>query len=398
MGERGSVVGRRLVALVGSAGLLLSACGGDAETGGGGGAAGEGPIRIGLTAAVTGPVASLGEAQVRGVEMAVQELLEGGMLNGRPVELVVRDDQCSPERGVTNARDLITREGVAAIVGSTCSGSTIPIAPILSDEEVPLMTASGATDVVSVVEGEENYVFRASLFDAAQTAAAVAGAVDQGFTSIAIATDTSAFGQGGRRDLLAALEEQGITPVADVTYSAGDTDLTSQMQEIAQAGADVVINWGYSPEAVQLLRAGERIGYEGEFIYSWAQTEPDFLSLAAGSAEGVLFTGSFSFDETDEPAAAELEAAYTERYGEEVGFPNGFAAWYDVTGMLFAAMEGAGSTDGPAIQQALFDLQNYEGIINTYEDPFSVDDRDAVGVEDIGLFVLQDGKFVRPGG
>jgi len=68
------------------------------------------PVKIGLSAAVSGGSAASGEAIKRGLEIAIGEInAKGGVLGGRPLQLVVRDDEGQPAKGVTIARELVER-------------------------------------------------------------------------------------------------------------------------------------------------------------------------------------------------------------------------------------------------------------------------------------------------
>ena len=76
------------------------------------------PVKIGLVAAITGASALSGEAITRGLTVAIDEVnSNGGVLGGRPLELVIRDDESTPARGVSAARELIERENVAIVFG-----------------------------------------------------------------------------------------------------------------------------------------------------------------------------------------------------------------------------------------------------------------------------------------
>src|SRR5689334_8897052 len=82
------------------------------------GAAAADPIKIGLSAAFSGPNASAGEALQRGAELAMEEINAAGGVGGRQLVLVTRDNEHKLERGVAQTRELVEREGCFAILGS----------------------------------------------------------------------------------------------------------------------------------------------------------------------------------------------------------------------------------------------------------------------------------------
>ena len=98
------------------------------------------PIRIGLVTALSGQSARAGEAITRGLTIAIDELnAKGGVLGGRKFVLVRRDDEATPAKGVTAARELIFREKVAVLFGGLDTPVSMAIVPIVNQEKVPFM-------------------------------------------------------------------------------------------------------------------------------------------------------------------------------------------------------------------------------------------------------------------
>lgn len=105
-----------------------------------GGAAAEGePIVIGMATSLSGSIALFGEANRNGAQLAVDELNEAGGVLGRPLELIVRDDQAQPEEGVSIARDLIIDDGVSALLGPVSSGVALAISEVAEERKVPFL-------------------------------------------------------------------------------------------------------------------------------------------------------------------------------------------------------------------------------------------------------------------
>jgi branched-chain amino acid transport system substrate-binding protein len=382
--------GRRSWALLLVASVLLVAACSRPGSGDGGGGQGE-PIKIGVVGAFSGPSGSLGQAVKQGVELKVDQInADGGLLGGRKLQLVYRDHEAVPDKGVTNVRELIEREGVTAIVGETNSGVALAEAPIVNQAGVPwVVTVSTGTKVTQ--QATPNSVYRVSLVDADQTRFAFQAA-SRSYKRIALLTDTSGYGQGGRTDLLAAMKAAGVTPVADETYKVGDTDMTPQVSRIKASGADAVINWGLGAEAAQIRRAMQQVGLDIPMIGSWGLSMPNYGELAGKLADGTLVVQAFSFGQ-DSPKVADVQAAFKEKYGSDrILFPNGMANSYDGMGLLAAAIDKAGSTDRAAIRAALEGV-SYDGLIKRYDRPWSAADREALGMEDMFLTRIEGGRF-----
>src|SRR5437588_1159961 len=88
------------------------------------------PVKIGLVAALSGASAKSGEGITRGLSVAIDEInARGGVLGGRMVELIRRDDESNPAKGQTAARELIDKEGAAA--SSAASVARVPLRFVL---------------------------------------------------------------------------------------------------------------------------------------------------------------------------------------------------------------------------------------------------------------------------
>jgi branched-chain amino acid transport system substrate-binding protein len=371
--------------------LLAGACSrpGASSTGDQAGA----PIVIGVIGAFSGPSGSLGQAVKQGVELKVDQInAAGGLLGGRKIKLVYRDSEAEPDKGVTNVRELIDREHVAALVGETNSGVALAEAPVVNQAGVPwVVTVATGTKITQ--QPEPNAIFRVSLVDADQTKFAYRAASAR-YHRVALLTDTSGYGQGGRTDLLAAMGAAGIKPAADETYKVGDTDMTPQIARIKAARADAIIDWGLGAEAAHIRQAMQQVGLDIPMIGSWGLSMPNYFQLAGSRANGTLVVQAFSFDQAG-PKAAEVKATFQRKFGSgQIQFPNGVANSYDGMGLLAAAIDQAGSTDKAAIQQALTGLASYDGLIKRYDRPWA-SGHEALGLADMFLTRIDNGRFVR---
>ncbi|MCA9905287.1 MAG: ABC transporter substrate-binding protein, partial [Anaerolineae bacterium] len=98
------------------------------------------PIKIGLYAPLTGPVAFLGEGFQYGATIAIEDM--GGEIEGHPLELVVADNKCNPTDAVTAIRQLIEVDEVDVILGGGCSSATVAAQDVIKDGETPAVSAT----------------------------------------------------------------------------------------------------------------------------------------------------------------------------------------------------------------------------------------------------------------
>src|SRR5215218_3180152 len=122
-------------------------------------------VKLGLVAAMSGQSAKSGEAIVRGLSLAIDEINAKGGLLGKRVTLLVRDDESNPAKGVVAARELVQRERVAALFGGLDTPVSVAIVPFANQSKVPFMGVWAAGTPITRNGAAENYVFRVSAVD-----------------------------------------------------------------------------------------------------------------------------------------------------------------------------------------------------------------------------------------
>jgi branched-chain amino acid transport system substrate-binding protein len=124
------------------------------------------PIKIGLVTALSGQSALAGEAITRGLTIAIDEInAKGGLLGGRKLELVRRDDEANPAKGVVAARELIFREKVAVVFGGLDTPVSMAVVPLMNQEKVPFMGPWAAGTPITKNGANPNFAFRVSAVD-----------------------------------------------------------------------------------------------------------------------------------------------------------------------------------------------------------------------------------------
>ena len=120
------------------------------------------PIKVGLVAALSGQSAKSGEALTRGLTIAIDEVNASGGVMGRPLELVRRDDESNPSKGMLAARELVQREKVTVLFGGLDTPVSLAIVPLANQMKVPFMGVWAAGTKITENGAKDNYVFRVS--------------------------------------------------------------------------------------------------------------------------------------------------------------------------------------------------------------------------------------------
>ena len=307
------------------------------------------PIIIGVAGAHSGDLAPYGTPTKEAVEMLAAELNSKGGLLGRPVKLLVLDDQCKPEIAANVATNMVS-QGAQAVIGHICSGASKAALGIYKEAKIVVISPS-ATNPPLTRNGDYPNFFRTIAPDDKQgqlAAAFVTGKL--GARKIAILHDKGDYGKGFADCSRLAIEAGGNAQV--VLYEGitpGAMDYSAVIQKVRHAGAEAVLYGGYHPEASKLVAQMKKKRVDLPFIGPDGVMGSGFLAIAGANAEGVYATGPL--DVSRYPLNQQVRAAYRKQYGREPGtfFDQGVAAWQ----VLVGASQQAGSTDYAALIKAL---------------------------------------------
>lgn len=342
-------------------------------------------VRIGLSGPMTGGSSPMGVSMKNGIKLAVAEInARGGVLGGRSIELVERDDEGKNERGAQVVQELINKEGVVAGIGIVNTGVALASQRFYQEAKIPVCTSVATGTVVTQQflppDHEANYVFRFSANDKVQAAMIVEEAVTrQKLTKVAILADSTNYGQLGRDDLEKALAAKGVTAVAVEKFNVKDVDMTPQLLKAKGAGAQAVLTYAIGPELAQIANGMVKLGWKVPMIGSWTLSMSNFIDNAGANSEGAKMPQTF-IQEPNTPKRRAFIESYQKAYSvERIPSPVSAAQGYDSMLVLAAAIDQAGSTDGVRIREALEDLKTpVEGVITTYSRPFTRADHEAI--------------------
>jgi branched-chain amino acid transport system substrate-binding protein len=362
------------------------------------------PIKIGHVAALSGGSAQSGEAITRGLTLAIEEInASGGILGGRKIELLQRDDESVPPKGVVAARELISKEKVVALFGGIDSPVALATVPIVNKEKVPYMGVWAAGTGITRNGAEPNFVFRVSAVDVLVDVKLLDYANKKfGSTKPGLLLVNNPWGASNEAGLLEAAKTNAVLHIVGVEkFENADVDMTAQLTRLKEKGADTVIIVGNAAPGAQLMKSRERMGWTVPIVSHWGISGGRFPELAGPTAGDAHFVQTYSFfgkqGTVGERVLATLKKKYPQIKGpEDIFSPVGTANAYDAMHLLVKAIAQAGSTDGDKIRDALENLNGkYEGLIKTYDHPFSKTEHDALGPGDY-IMVRYEGEKIVP--
>lgn len=362
--------------------------------------AGGDPVKVGADGSLTGPSATFGQGMKKGIEICLKEFNDAGGYQGRMVEIPILDDQVKPEIAVNNVTRLITQDKVIAIIGPVNSGNALAFIPKTEEAQIPVIIPI-ATSVGVVYDGAvyepgkskpKPYTFRTSMQDNFQVETILNYAKAKGWDAIGETNDTSGYGTATSETAEKLIPGLGFKILAKQTYNIGDTDMTSQLQKLQQAGVKQIINFGLGPESANLLRSAQKINYKVQFSGAWGFSDPVVPQLAgADLAEGVITVTSFTTDAS--PAAVDFHNKVMAAYNEDP-FPITSAQSYDATKMMFMALSKAGP-DPKKLRDAIEGLDGFRGVTSAPAKPYGPDKHHSLEGKDMFAATWKGGQLVR---
>ncbi|GAA0270501.1 hypothetical protein LNAOJCKE_4405 [Methylorubrum aminovorans] len=358
------------------------------------------PVRIGLVTALSGQSAKSGEAISRGIGLAIEEINRNGGVLGRPLELVARDDEANPSKGVLAARELVQRAGVVALIGGLDTPVSMAIVPIANQMKVPFVGPWAAGTGITRNGAADNYVFRVSAVDALVDEALVAYAIKTyGAKKPGAILVNNAWGESNQQGIVAALKTAGLPSAGIEKYEANDIDMVPQLSRLREAGADALFLVGNVGPSAQVVKSLDRMGWTVPVISHWGPAGGRFDELAGPGAARVHFVQTFTFAGNDSPKAKAVLDALKAKYPAiksmaDVTPAVGIANAYDATHLIALAIQAAGTTEGPKVRDGFYKVPAYAGLIKTYKAPFAPDRHDALKPEDYIFASFRNGEIV----
>lgn len=351
--------------------------------------------KIGAIYSKTGPGSPLGEPEWNATELLEKQINKDGGINGVPIDIILADDESTPEKATEEMNRMINDEKVLAVLGSTTSGASLAMKGIAMDSEVPLISAGAAVGIVSPAE-ESKWVFKTPHSDAHAVERIYMYLKEEGMTDVAILADSNAFGASGVEQLEALKGDYDINIVANESYNTDDADMKTQLTKIKSSGAKAVIVWGTNPGPAIAAKNMKELGMTIPYIGSHGIANQSFIELAGDAAEGVVIpTGKLLFPTqipNDDPQFKVISSFYDNYKKEFGGEPTNFGSYgYDNIMLVVEALK-SGAKDQAAIRDYLENkVKDYVGATGIFT--FSAKDHNGLKADSMVLAEVKDGKW-----
>lgn len=321
------------------------------------------PIKIGITAPLSGRGADYGAYLVTSAKLAVQEINEKGGIDGRKIELFIEDDQSEPSICVNATKKLIYGTKVDMILSSAVSLCTLAQIPVCNQAGMPLFCTVASSPAITKENHEWLVGQMAVPDDAALVAAATYAVRDKGLKRVAILYENSDYGRGPGLAAAERVKELGGQVVALETVNPTETDFMVVLNKMKAANPDVMIMMAMPTMAPMIVRQKKQIGLDVPLYVNQGNCSSIFIEQAKEFAEGVFSTGFWSPFATDERSVKFVEA-----YTKFAGRPpvQACAGTYDGIYLVAEAVKKLGGFDKAKVRDYIRNSREFVGVAGQY--------------------------------
>jgi branched-chain amino acid transport system substrate-binding protein len=315
------------------------------------------PVKIGILTSITSNFAPWG-LQVRdGAQLAVDDINAAGGAGGRPLELVIEDDQTSPEEAVP-AYERLMEEGVVAVGGIISSSVGGATAPLAESNQIPTFLVKSGDQ--TILTPESRYTFRTCLPAAPMVAGPIVEyAQEQGLTKIGAIVADYPWGHAFQSSIEKAVADAGGIELQLEVAPVPEQDFTTYLRSIDEFGPDLLVATGHPPGGGPIIAQSNDLGMDVPVIGAYSP-----WALVMGGAGDVALGRYADFDCADyqSPEYQELARRFLAMSADNTFMDDDAVAAYGIVTMIAQAIDAVGD-DPAAIGEWLhtqeFDLPGY---------------------------------------
>lgn len=303
-------------------------------------------VRIGVMADQTGPYSGNGgPGSSLAVKMAVEDF--GGTVLGKPIEVLVADDQNKPDVGLNIARKWLDTEKVDTILGGSASSIALGVSSLLKERKKPyLIAGTVSAELTNKSCSPMNFQFLTDTY--ALPRAGVQSLLKQGIKSFYFITVDYAFGQAFQDDATKFIQAGGGKVVGAVKHPLGATDFSSYLLQAQASGAQaiVILNAGLDLSNALKQAAEYKITRGGQVVSVFGMTINSVNAMGLDVAQGLQLTVPFYWDRDD------ASRAWSKRFmARNKGVVPTYihAGAYSATLHYLNAVKAAGTDDGATV-------------------------------------------------
>ena len=363
----------------------------------GGAAPAADPIKLGAFFDLTGAGSAIGTPTKLVAEMVVKKINGEGGINGRPLELVIADDEGDPTKAAIIAKKFIESDKVVAIIGPTRTDTGMAAKPIIEQMKVPTFMCVGGDPVITVPP------FRWTFKSPQRTSLAVKKTYDyikkRGFQKIAIITSADGFGRDGKNWLEKLAPDYGLKIIIGESFQATDSDMTAQLIKIKAASPEAIVCWTIGKAGSIVAKNVKQLAIQVPLFQCHGLPDPIYIKLAGESSEGnimpstkLMVASQLPDSDLQKKVIFEFIRLYKDVYQYDRQFPinthSGYA--WDAIYIVANAMKKVGISN-EKLREAIEDTKGYVGVSGIYN--ITAEDHNGLGTDSMVMVQIGGGQW-----
>lgn len=318
-------------------------------------------IKVGSAGGVTGPIAELVAAIVKGRQLAVDHInSNGGLLNGDTMKLVIADSACDPKAAVDAGNKLVNVEQVVGIIGPSCSGATNGmVSSVTIPAGVTVLSDSATAPSISTLKDNDT-VFRASASDAYQGKAIADLVWKAGVKKVAVTYSNDDYNAGIANVFVKEYKALGGEVTGNQAHEPNKASYRSELSTLAQGGPEALALFAYyGSSGITIIKNSLENSLFGKFYAADGMFDKSVIGqIGADNLKDNIWITQAASDTEDASYKA-----FADAYKAAGGDPEApYAAHgYDVAFLMALAIEKAGSADRSKISASLRAVAGPEG-------------------------------------
>ncbi len=358
------------------------------------------PIKLGAFFDLTGPSAAIGTPTKLVAEMVVKKINAEGGINGRPLQLVIADDEGDPTKAAIIAKKFIEADKVVAIIGPTRTDTGMAAKPIIEQMKVPTFMCVGGDPVIMGGKfGPFHWTFKSPQRTSVAVQKTFSYMKKKGLQNIAIITAADGFGRDGKFWLEKLAPEYGLKIIASESFQPTDSDMTTQLVKLKAASPQAIICWTIGKAGAIVAKNVKQLGITVPLFQCHGLPDPIYIKLAGEAAEGnimpstkLMVANQLPDKDPQKKVILEFIRLYKEVYKYDRQFPinthSGYA--WDAIYIVANALKKAG-TDREKLRDEIEKTKGYVGVSGIYN--ITPEDHNGLGTDSMVMVQIVKGDW-----
>jgi branched-chain amino acid transport system substrate-binding protein len=243
-------------------------------------------IKIAAVLALTGPASDFGKEELKAIEIIQEDLKTKSLKNN--YDIIIQDSKSTPKDGVLALNSVLIQKPKAIM--TVLSSISLAIKPLTEKEQIPLFCVGANPEITK----DANLVFRSlptSYYQISKLSELITGKYNLNSFSVIYKNDD--FGNGNKNAFIKSIEKKGGNILDVIGINPGQTDYRTSISKVIGNNPDCIFVSEYGNTLSRVLIQLKELNFKGIILTSIEVADPKVIADSKGSAEGVIFAGTY---------------------------------------------------------------------------------------------------------